>query len=270
MTTDTRNHKTTAKRVKVPRASIAVTLLDDPEYIDACQTPEGKQAIACFVALIAAAKVQANDGAFRDNPASIAMMIRWPLNDYCESIQYLIRCKWVIKDSRAKTIRIKSYSKWNSWGGKRENAGRKSRFNQDANQDAIKCIHSDSDPVSDSYDAEASSSGKDDARAVVHALESRLGRNVTASEMDRLVRMEATIESDPIEVGGKPVDAQEVMLRAIAAMPADVRIWHRYLASIIEGIRADGVFPAARGDPGRPVLPRALSDEEFAAKGIPI
>ncbi len=126
----------------VPRASLSVTLLSDPEFIEACQTPEGRQAVLLFTCLIMAAKEQNNEGRFAQAPAVLAMMVRWPMADFKIALEYLLKMpgKWVVRDSGAVVVR--SFSRWNAgWGGAREGAGRpphdENKKIQEPIQDAI-------------------------------------------------------------------------------------------------------------------------------------
>lgn len=108
-----------AKRTKVPRASIACTILDDPEYMGLMQTSAGRDAFALFCALLAAAKAQDNKGSFKHPAPVVAAIIRWPVAEYKAALATLCAdTNWVSCGEHVVTIR--SFKKWNSWGGKRE------------------------------------------------------------------------------------------------------------------------------------------------------
>lgn len=154
----------TPKRLKVPRASLAVTMLDDPEFIALCQTPEGREAVALFCSLLMAAKTQENDGRFDGPEAVVAMLVRWPLASFQSALDALSgKTDWLSVQGDG-SFTIRSFKKWNSWGGKRESSGApngnqnaskiQSRNNQVAEQDSIKLGQtvSVSDSVTDSKD----------------------------------------------------------------------------------------------------------------------
>jgi hypothetical protein len=120
-----------SKRTKVPRASLACTMLDDPDLIALLQDSSGIQAFAVFCLLLMAAKVQDNGGKFTQSHAVVATMARLPVETFSVGLATLReRTDWIVAD--AKSITIRSYRKWNSWGGSREGAGRKPSVNQDA------------------------------------------------------------------------------------------------------------------------------------------
>lgn len=128
-----------AKRTKVPRASIACTILDDPEYMGLMQTSAGRDAFALFCALLAAAKAQDNKGAFKHPPPVVAAIIRWPVTEYEAALATLCAdTNWVSCGEQVVTIR--SFKKWNSWGGKREQDAPKidPRLQQDGSKSGAK------------------------------------------------------------------------------------------------------------------------------------
>lgn len=138
-----------SKRTKVPRASLACTILDDPDYIGLMQTVDGRAAFALFCALLAAAKAQGNNGQFKHPPAVIAAMVRWPVGDFNPALVTLnTETNWVLCD--ASLVIIRSFKKWNSWGGERNQAGRKSAIKMDSSapQDARKDDSTGRVPVS--------------------------------------------------------------------------------------------------------------------------
>lgn len=111
--------------LKVPRASLAVTLLSDPDLIELLQSPEGRDAALLFVCLILAAKEQNNAGRFTQGPAVLAMLVRWPPQEFKNALEYLLRSpgQWLV--NHGGEIVIRGFTKWNSgWGGSREGAGR--------------------------------------------------------------------------------------------------------------------------------------------------
>lgn len=141
-----------AKRIKVPRASIACTILDDPDFIGLMQDDSGRQAFALFCAMLAAAKAQDNGGRFEQASVIVAVMVRWPLHEFNIALKDLAaRTDWVTVTT---TITIRSFKKWNSWGGKRDSSGAPNgnqnacKIQSENNQDAPK-IQSNMDmPVS--------------------------------------------------------------------------------------------------------------------------
>ncbi len=127
------------KRLKVPRASIGVTIADDSEYIALMQTPSGREAFALFTALIVQAKVQRNGGRFEEPEAVVSFMVRWPLDAFKSALQALVDApgRWVLREGQA--IIIRSFVKWNDTrGGQRPGAGRKPAAESKLNQSEIK------------------------------------------------------------------------------------------------------------------------------------
>lgn len=135
-----------SKPAKMPRASLAVSILDDPDYLILMETAPGRAAFAAFVALLMAAKAQRNGGTFRESIEVVAKLCRWRARDLTNALAVIDEaCKknnnspWVVR-SRDQII-IRNYLKWNklseTWGGQRVGAGRKSTAakNQDDNQD---------------------------------------------------------------------------------------------------------------------------------------
>lgn len=113
-------------RLKVPRASVGVTVADDPDYIALVQTPEGREAFALFIALIVQAKVQRNGGRFSESETVVACMVRWPAAAFAGALRTLTTApgRWVVREGAAVVIR--SFDKWNDTrGGQRPGAGRK-------------------------------------------------------------------------------------------------------------------------------------------------
>lgn len=106
-------------------------MLDDPDLIELLQDSSGIQAYSVFCLLLMAAKVQDNGGTFNHSTAVIAAMVRLPVEAFKVGLATLLsRTDWIIAD--ANTVTIRSYKKWNSWGGARDKAGRKPSANQDA------------------------------------------------------------------------------------------------------------------------------------------
>lgn len=127
--------------LKVPRASLAVTLLSDPEWIELLQTPEGRDAALLFVSLILAAKEQNNAGRFTQGHAVLAMLVRWPQQEFKSALDYLLRSpgQWVVNNGGE--IVVRGFTKWNSgWGGAREGAGRptKTESTPDSSRNQVK------------------------------------------------------------------------------------------------------------------------------------
>lgn len=120
---------------KVPRASLAVSLLRDPDYIELAMTPDGRQALALFVALILAAKDAGHDGTFKQSRPVLAMLVRWPLDAFNASLDLLLKSqgRWVVEEHGS--VKVRSFRRWNpAWGGQRDGAGRPSQ-DSSANQD---------------------------------------------------------------------------------------------------------------------------------------
>ncbi len=125
-------------RTKVPRASIGVTIADDPDYIALVQSSAGREAIALYIAMIVQAKVQRNEGRFAEPETVIAAMVRWPADAFLAALQTLIKApgRWVVRDGGA--IIIRSFEKWNDTrGGQRLGAGRKRKAESIGNQSGI-------------------------------------------------------------------------------------------------------------------------------------
>lgn len=121
-----------AKRTKVPRASIACTILDDPEYVDLMLTQTGREALALWTALLCLAKAQDNGGVFNQKDAVVAALVRWPAEAFRRALVTLCEnTNWIERDDGTSAWTIRNYAKWNSWGGNRGGAGRKSSCNQD-------------------------------------------------------------------------------------------------------------------------------------------
>jgi len=153
-----------SKSVKVPRASFAVTMLDDPDFISLMQDSKGRSAIAVFMTLVLTAKNCGNDGEFVDNVKLLSAQIRCPVRSVSAAIGLLSgseRGSWI--ERKNGTIKIRNYKKWqvfNGWGGSRKGAGRKNqdekfeyglegglRRERDSNRDSISSLPSlDLDP----------------------------------------------------------------------------------------------------------------------------
>lgn len=119
-----------AKSTKVPRASIACTVLDDPDLITLLNESSGIQAWAVYTLLLTAAKVQGNGGVFNHSEVVIASMLRLNIEDYRKGVAVLAKVTgWV--ELSPSGVKIRNYKKWNSWGGARPGAGRKPKQNQD-------------------------------------------------------------------------------------------------------------------------------------------
>lgn len=114
----------------------------------------------------------------------------------------------------------------------------------------------------------------DEACPVVAALEARLGRKSTLSDLQFLTKFDRMLSEDPPDVDGKPADSQHLLIAAIEAMPPDVGIWHRYVAATLDGVKADGIMPPPYGKAGvarkgnAPAKAKAMTIEEMQAKGL--
>jgi len=197
-----------AKSTRVPRVSIAVTILDDPEFITLCQTPEGREAWACFTALIAAAKVQDNAGRFTESRAVIAYMIRWPIDATVQAIDRLVAMpgEWLVQGPD-NNLTIRSFDRWNNeWGGRRRRGAKKSRPNQDGvkmSQESFKCFQEaqlDAMPASASASASASSHPSDGinlVEAIYQAYPRHVGKDRALPAIEKAIgRIEATGRAD--------------------------------------------------------------------------
>lgn len=132
------------RSTKVPRASVGVTLLDDPDFLVLISRgKEGQAAFGAFVALLLAAKAQRNEGTFKEPIEVVATMCRWPLRDLTAALDAIeAACKvnghkpWIIR--RRGRLVIRNFSRWHNsaWGGQRLGAGRQpeSSLHQDDNQ----------------------------------------------------------------------------------------------------------------------------------------
>lgn len=129
------------KSIKMPRASLAVSLLTDADYLSLMlDGPSGRGAFAAFVGLLVAAKQQRNQGHFDAPLPIVAAMIGWSSDDLDAALTLIEQvCKrnknrpWVTR--RNGHIRIRSFAKWNTsrdHGGARSGSGRprKPRKNQ--------------------------------------------------------------------------------------------------------------------------------------------
>ncbi len=125
------------KSVKVPRASIAVTLLEDADFIRLMKSKDGKAAIADWLALLLVAKMKKNGGEFDEDLMIISSLARSTDEDIQNSIADIAgACKdngneaWIVEDGGKITIR--NFKKWNdNRGGSRTGSGRKSNQNGD-------------------------------------------------------------------------------------------------------------------------------------------
>ena len=132
-----------SRSTKVPRASVGVTMLDDPDFLVLISRGnEGQAAFGAFVALLLAAKAQRNEGIFKEPIEVVATMCRWPLHDLTAALDAIeAACKvnghkpWITR--RRGRLVIRNFSRWHkAWGGKRLGAGRQpeSSGHQDDNQ----------------------------------------------------------------------------------------------------------------------------------------
>lgn len=144
-----------SKNTRIPRASLAISILDDDDYIEMVGTEKGCLAFALFAALILEAKVQGNHGVFDKSDIILCKQIKWEFDLFKLALEYLLNsnARWVIKNGTS-GIAIRSFDKWNSgWGGTREGSGRplKNQNDNQVNQAAQLDTDSDSDSDSDTY-----------------------------------------------------------------------------------------------------------------------
>lgn len=153
------------KSTRVPRASFAVTILDDPDFIDLTEERGGWTVVGHFFALVVAARNQENAGVFpsvkiaakssRNTAEKLLKSVR-KVGEIClrngtEPWFYLA------EDGR---LVIRNFNKWHDFdghGGMREGAGRPK---SSGIQEGIKTRPSVSVPVSNKKGARASGGGK--------------------------------------------------------------------------------------------------------------
>lgn len=140
-----------AKRTKVPRASLAVTIPEDPDYV-ALMADHGGRAWGLFCALVIQARKLGNGGEFREPVEVIAWMIHWPVDDLRADLEQIARaCRlnqnepWILVENGRLIVR--SFRTWNSRGGARPGAGRNSKGIQTAIKPGIKLNSKGSMPV---------------------------------------------------------------------------------------------------------------------------
>ncbi len=133
------------RSTKVPRASVGVTILDDPDFLVLISRgKEGQAAFGAFVALLLAAKVQRNEGIFTQPIEIVASMCRWPLRDFTAALDAIeVACKvnghkpWITR--RRGRLVIRNFSRYHNsaWGGQRPGAGRPSESSGDQNDNQV-------------------------------------------------------------------------------------------------------------------------------------
>lgn len=177
--------------LKVPRASLAVTLLSDPELIELLQSPEGRDAALLFVCLILAAKEQNNAGRFDQAPAVIAMLVRWPFPEFKSALDFLLQMhgRWVVAEQGS--IVLRGFTKWNAgWGGAREGAGRPANAESKTNSRRIQEKPTPSLPASVSVvpsELPPPNPPSADATELAEFLRDRCGRGVGVGDLQRLI-----------------------------------------------------------------------------------
>lgn len=115
-----------SKRTKIPRASLAVSILDDDDYVEMMSSDNGCWAFSLFVALILEAKVQDNGGVFKTANSVLCKQIKWESRLFKCALDYLLNSdsQWVVRN-QPDGIMIRSFEKWNhGWGGSRGGSGR--------------------------------------------------------------------------------------------------------------------------------------------------
>lgn len=127
---------------RIPRASIGVTVLRDPDYLELVSTPGGRVAWGLFVALVAAARDQGS-GVLPSRPGTVARLVGWPPDTVAAALRRLAVTgasrggPWL--EVGATTITIRSYNAWNAHGGPRIGAGRPKSENQVAQLESSSC-----------------------------------------------------------------------------------------------------------------------------------
>jgi len=191
-----------SKRTRVPRASLACTMLDDPDAIALLQDSRGREAFALWCALLVAAKSQGNGGDFAGaDEVVMAQLVRMPVKGYRAALTTLRdRTDWL--DDSA-TVRIRSWAKWNAGegsgrGGPRPGAGRPRSVQEsddppiepsDVNQTAP-LINSNARLIAPSVSVSVSAS-------VPSAQEARACEGGQASIARDVIRLFAPLQADP-------------------------------------------------------------------------
>lgn len=123
-------------RTKVPRASVAVSILRDPDFIAlVAHNHNGRDAGFLFLSLIVAAKDQENGGEFDLTIEVLASLVRWPRpGDVKKALATLeAQTDWIDRSGPNK-FTVRNFKKWNpgdvNWGGSRPGSGRPPK-NQD-------------------------------------------------------------------------------------------------------------------------------------------
>ena len=254
-----------AKRsTKVPRASVGVTLLDDPDFLELISRgKKGQAAFGAFVALLLAAKVQRNEGTFTQPIKVVAAMCRWPLRDLKVALDEIeAACKvngnkpWIVRP-RGRLV-IRNFSDWHNsaWGGQRLGAGRQpeSSGHQDDNQVDSKldstCGPSVSVPESVPGTARTKTERKSQARTVPvgsnGAVPSRITGTARACDANRqatirLLRACELVTNSPVSARRRP----EVLaaLRVVAEKCDPLA----FISELVERSQKLHVHPLKRG-----------------------
>lgn len=189
------------KRKRVPRLSLAVTMLRDPDVLALCRHGiQGWAAGWTFVQLCLAAHDADNGGRFVEPIDIIAEMIHLPPEAILGALQLIEKvCKangnepWIVMDGGK--LFIRNLLAWNpgvsNWGGARKHAGRKgsgktkkySRRNQDEFKMNSSCAHSVSIPLTGNGDSADVAEGPD-AKALLRDA----GATSMAEYVERLKR----------------------------------------------------------------------------------
>lgn len=133
---------------RVPRASIAVTILSDPDALEIIHGPDGPLVMWAWIGLVIIAKDENNGGRFPGSLAKYAPRLGMAADALEGAVQRIqAACKangrkpWILQEQGG--WRIRSFAKWNNeWGGQRRGSGRpfgggrKSSGNQDAQLDS--------------------------------------------------------------------------------------------------------------------------------------
>lgn len=130
-----------SNRVKVPRASVAITILTDNDYVHLMSKGRaGRAACWTFVGLVCAAKDLRNGGVFTEPLSVVAGKLHIPRRDLMDDLGLIIRTCEEMKSApwimvQGEVITIRNYAKWHSWGGAREGPSSDQDGGQDAHQD---------------------------------------------------------------------------------------------------------------------------------------
>lgn len=252
------------RSTKVPRASVGVTLLDDPDYLVLISRgKEGQAAFGAFVALLLAAKVRRNDGTFKEPIEVVAKMCRWPPRDLTAALDAIeAACKvngnkpWVIR--RRGRLVIRNFSRWHNsaWGGPRLGAGRQPGSSGDQNDNQVDskldstCGPSVSVPESVPGTARTNTKRKSKARTVPvgnnGAVASRITGTTRACDANRQATIRLIRACDLVTKSPVSARRRREVLAALSVV-ADKRDPLAFITELLERSKKRHVDPLKRG-----------------------